>query len=360
MDFELNDDQRLLKEMVDRFAEDAGGLDPHRAATRTAAGWSEDAWRGMAELGLTGVMVSESAGGLGGGGAELMILGEAIGRHLLAVPYLDTAILCGTALSIAPVPTRERALGELLDGSRRFALVAGTVSDVDGTLTGKVHGFSGCGTAEALIVDTGDAFYLVDAVAPGVSRVPHSLHGGGTAADVRLDGVRGEKIAAGDEAGRLRLQLRARRVAFLTAEALGAAEGAFEATSDYLKTRVQFGKPLASNQALQHRAAEMLVEIEQLRSAAILAACSLEEPDDDERERIMAAVSIVAAKTGRFVAQQAVQLHGGIGVTEEHAVGHWFLRLTAIGLLLDEVSATRTLAELGGFVAAAPYWEAAA
>lgn len=360
MNLELDDDQRLLKEMVDRFAEDTGGLDPHRAAARTAAGWSEDAWRGMAELGLTAVMVSEPAGGLGGGGAELMILGEAIGRHLLAVPYLDTAILCGTALSAAPAPLRERALGELLDGSRRYALVTGAVSDDEGTLTGKAHGFFGCGTAEAFIVDTGHAFYLVDAGAPGLSRAARLLHGGGTAADVRLDGVRGEQIAAGDEAARLRLELRDRRVAFLAAEALGAAEGAFEATSDYLKTRVQFGKPLASNQALQHRAAEMLVEIEQLRSAAILAACALEEPDADERERIMAAVSIVAVKTGRFVAQQAVQLHGGIGVTEEHAVGHWFLRLTAIGLLLDGVSATRTLAGLGGFVAAAPYWEAAA
>ncbi len=360
MNLELTDDQRLLKDMVDRFAADVGGLDAHRAAIRSTGGWSEDAWRGLAELGLTAILIDEAAGGLGGGGTELMIVGEAIGRTLLSVPYLDTVICGGTILAGAPSAVRDRALPGLLDGTSEVALVEFGITADDGVLTGIAHGVGGGGGADRLIVAANDALYLIDGDAPGVTRESYPLHGGGSAADVRLDAVHGERIAAGDDAARLLGQAHDRRTTFLAAEALGAAEGAFQATTDYIKTRVQFGQPLATNQSLQHRAAEMLVEIEQMRSVTILAACSLNEPDGDERARIMAAVSIVAAKATKFVAQQAVQLHGGIGVTEEHAVGHWFLRLTAIALLLDGTTATHTLAGLGGFVSAAPYWEAAA
>lgn len=364
MDLDLSDDQRLLKEMIDRFAADAGGVEPHRAAVHDEHGFSRETWKQMAELGLFSIPVAEEAGGLGGGGPELMIMGEAVGRHLLSTPFLTSAVVAGTiwsgvGLLGVEASARDAALGDLLDGTRLYALIDNGIVDEGGRLTGVARGVAGAGQAERLIVLAGDALYLVDTGSAGVSREDYPLHGGGRAADVRLDGVAGTHIGGANAAAGVLGQAADRRVVFLAAEALGAAEAAFETTVEYLKTRVQFGTTIGGNQSLQHRAAEMFVEIEQLRSAAILAACSLDEPDPAERERIMAAVSLVVARAARFVAQQTVQLHGGIGVTEEHAVGHWFLRLTAIGLLLGGDAGARTLAARGGFVAATPYWDAA-
>lgn len=358
MDLELSDDQRLLKDMVERFAIDTGGLDAHRAAVRSEHGWSTDMWRQMAELGLVAIPVSEDAGGLGGGGVELMIVGEAFGRHLVDSPFLETAVIGGTILSGVESAARGDVLKPVIDGSVTVALIErGMTGHVDG-LTGTARAVIGGGGADLFIVAAHDKVFLVDAGATGVMRDDYALHGGGRAADIRFDNVRATVLGGENVAGPLLVRAQAARTVYLAAEALGLAEQAFALTIEYLKTRVQFGKPIGVNQSLQHRSAEMFVEIEQMRSAAILAACSLDERNVDDRTRIMAGVSMVIAKAARFIAQQAVQLHGGIGVTEEHAVGHQFLRLTAIALLLNGDAQTRLLADLGGFVVATPWGNA--
>jgi alkylation response protein AidB-like acyl-CoA dehydrogenase len=163
-----------------------------------------------------------------------------------------------------------------------------------------------------------------------------------------IDTARLERLGAGcvtraTEAG----------LAFIAAEASGAMQAALSVTVEYLQTRQQFGRAIGSYQALQHRAAEMVVEVEQAPSAAIYAALLMQEPDDRERAKGLAAVKAVTGKAGRFVAQSAVQLHGGIGVSEEHIVSHYFRRLTAIGMVLgDTQSQVRRLAGLGGFTSA--------
>jgi len=347
MDLELSDEQRLLLEMVERFATDAGGLEPHRVALESEVGYSCQTWQKMAELGLLSILFTEEIGGLGGGGTELMIIGESMGRHMIATPFLETAVVAATILAGNCPRAQDPLIDGLLNGTQIYALVEKGIELGPRGLSGTAIGIAAGGQADRLIVAAGGAIYSVDATSSAISREDYPLHGGGRAADIRLSGAKGDLIADKDTAEPLLRRAADRRVVFLASEALGAAEAAFEATVDYLKTRVQFGTPIGANQSLQHRAAELFVEIEQLRSAVILAACSLDELDTAKRARGLAAATIVVAKVARFVGQWTVQLHGGIGVADEHAVGHWFLRLTAINLLLDSRSSVDVLVSEG-------------
>lgn len=209
----------------------------------------------------------------------------------------------------------------------------------------------GGNSADLFVIPVGDGAYVVDASAEGLTRRGFTLHGGGEAADLVLDGVAVDpsmRLADGAVVHALEAG-----IGYLAAEAAGAMQAALDETVAYLKTREQFGKPIGSNQALQHRAAEMLVEVEQARSAAIYAAVLANEQDPGERARGYAAVKAVIGETGRFVAQNAVQLHGGIGVSEEHVVSHRFRRLTALGMLLGSTQThVERLAALGGFTVA--------
>lgn len=308
-------------------------------------------WAELCALGIGRMPFAEANGGLGFGGVELMLVGEAFGRVLVVEPFLSSVVLAGTALAHAETET-EGWLERIMDGEAIGALAI--ASDVaasrvgDGwRLDGAAKQVLGANVADVILVAAGDALFVVPAESKGVTRRSYRLHGGGMAADIAFDAVLANARLAAEGAVERATQI---AIGFIAAEAVGAMAGALDVTVEHLKTRVQFGAPLAANQALQHRAAEMLVELEQARSAAIYAAALWDQPNEIERARGFATVKAVIGKAGRFVAQNAVQLMGGLGVSEEHIVSHYFRRLTAIGLLFG--SADEHLAELaalGGF-----------
>lgn len=355
MNFDLSDDQRMLKDSVDRLVAARYSLDQRRTYMGQEPGWSRTIWNEIVELGLTLLPFGEDQGGLGLGGVEVMLVGEAFGRGLVVEPYLSSIVLAGTALAHAGGARAEALLAGVMTGETIAALAdRAELRLEEGRLSGRATTVLGANGADLLIVADGGDAWLVAGDAEGLSMRGYHLHGGGSAADLILDGV----VVNPDDRIDVAAVIRAREagIAYLAAEAAGAMQAALDETVAYLKTREQFGKPIGTNQALQHRAAEMQVEVEQARSAAIYAALLWDEADADMRARGMAAVKAVIGKTGRFVGQSAVQLHGGIGVSEEHVVSHWFRRLTAIGLLLGSTDEqVKALAAMGGFTGAEPH-----
>jgi alkylation response protein AidB-like acyl-CoA dehydrogenase len=360
VNLDLTDDQKMLRDMLDRFVGDKGGVAAYRAAARTPRGWWPETWRAIVELGLPAILLDEAHGGLAGGGTELIILGEALGRGLVASPFLENAVLVAPILAACEGEAAARELEALLDGSRTYALVTEGIAATGDRLQGMARNVRGGDAADTLIMAVaGEGIFAVPAGAEGLRRDGYPTHGGGRAADLYVDAVAATRILSGDAARETIDDAGARQTTYLAAAALGLAGYALDTTVEHLKTRVQFGQLLGFNQSLQHRAAEMYVELEQLRSATILAACMLDEPDRMERERVMAAVAAMVVRTTRFIAQQSVQLHGGIGVTEEHVIGHCFLNLTAIAITLGGADANlKRLSDLGGFVSGDPYWQA--
>jgi alkylation response protein AidB-like acyl-CoA dehydrogenase len=352
MNFDFSDDQRMLKDSVDRLIADRYQLDQRRTYMESVNGWSDEVWRECVELGLTMLPFPESVGGLGLGSVELMIVGEAFGRGLVVEPYLSSIVLAGTAILHGAGDRAEEFLAPVIAGETIAAMAdLADVSIVDGRLSGTAELVLGGNSASLFVIPVKAGAYLVPSDAPGLSIRSYMIHGGGGAADLVLDGVvvdPAQHLADGCitralEAG----------IGFLAAEAAGAMQAALETTVEYLKVREQFGRAIGTNQSLQHRAAEMQVEVEQACSAAIYAAILASEADPIERAKGMSAVKAVIGKSGRFVAQNAVQLHGGIGVSEEHVVSHWFRRLTALGMVLGNTEThVKRLVSLGGFTSA--------
>jgi alkylation response protein AidB-like acyl-CoA dehydrogenase len=354
MDFDLTDEQRLLSDSVGRLMADTYGFEKRRALIREPEGFSPVLWAKYAELGLLGLPFAEEYGGFGGGAVEVMLVMEAFGRALALEPYLATVVLAGTALRLAASGKQQEALLPVVaDGSLKLAFAHGErqarydLTDVTTTATrsggdyvlegGKSVVLHGDG-AGMLVVSArtggargeagGISLFLVDAGANGVARRGYALRDGSRAAEISLSGV---KVPAGNllvEAG----------IAAMCAEAVGAMEAMQAMTLDYLKTRQQFGKPIGENQVLQHRSAEMLVALESARGMAMLAAMMVDEPDAAERERNIAMAKVGVGQSGRFVSQQAIQLHGGIGMTEEYAIGHFFRRIMVIEHLFGDTA----------------------
>ncbi len=202
----------------------------------------------------------------------------------------------------------------------------------------------------------GLGLFVIDADAAGVSRRGYRTVDGLRAAEVVLSGARvgaSEILGEPGKAFPLIAQVADEAIAALAAEAVGAMAATHEMTVDYLKTRKQFGVPIGSFQVLQHRAAEMLIALEQARSMALFAAMMVEEPDPTERRRAIAAAKVQIGRSGRFVGQQAIQLHGGMGMTMEYKVGHYFKRVTAIDALFGDADHhLAELARLGGLIGA--------
>ena len=367
MNFDLTDDQRLLQETVARFVADRYGFEARSAMLALPGGRDPAVWTEMAELGLLGLPFAEADGGFGGGGTETMILMEEFGRGLVVEPFLSAIVLAGGILrDAATAEQRARWLDGIIGGTQRlavafseprgsrYAVEARSTVAVDDRLTGEKIAVLGGDQADALIVsartpDGGTALYLVDAAAPGVQIRGQAGYDGGRVATVLLENVAGERIP-GDGAAILTRALEEANAA-LCAEAVGAMAAALDLTTEYLKTRKQFGVPIASFQALQHRAVDMLMQLELARSMAIFAAVSLDQPPQARAANI-AAAKVQIARSARFVGQQAIQLHGGIGVTSEYKIGHVFKRLTAIETLFGDADHhLDALADAGGLAA---------
>ena len=359
MDFDLTDEQRLLKDSVERVMADRYDFERRKHYQRTPEGYSRELWAQYAELGLLALPFAEEEGGIGGGPVDTMIVMEAFGRALALEPYLATVVLGGGCLRHGgSAEQRARLVPGIAAGEITLALAhterqsrfdlfdVATTARRDGSsfiLDGQkgvvLHG----DTADHLVVTArtgggrrergGIGLFLVEADAPGVSRRGYPTQDGMRAAEIALDGVRvGPEDAIGSPEDGLPLLERVvdEAVAALGAEAVGAMAEMHALTVEYLKTRRQFGVPIGSFQALQHRAVDMFVALEQARSMAYFATMMAGEENAAERRKAIAAAKVQIGRSARFVGQGAVQLHGGIGVTMEYKVGHLFKRATMI------------------------------
>ena len=367
MDFDLTEEQRLLRDSINRLLADHYGFAARRLYLAEPEGFSRTMWGRYAELGLLGLPFAEEHGGFGGGAVETMLVMEGFGRALALEPYLATVVLSGAALRLAGSDAQKAAiLPQLAEGRLTLAFAHGErqarydLNDVlttakpgprgwvlDGAKSVVVHGDQ----ADRLIVSArcsgdrddpdGISLFLVDPTANGVARRAYPMRDGTRAAEVSLSGV---EIAAdallGEPGNALPIIERVVEagIAAAAAEAVGAMAAMHAMTVEYLKTRQQFGKPIGQNQALQHRSAEMLIALEQGRSMAMLAAMMIDEADPEERARNISMAKVGVGQAARFVSQNAVQLHGGIGMTEEYAVGHYFRRCMVIEHLFGDTA----------------------
>ncbi|MBG6120078.1 MULTISPECIES: acyl-CoA dehydrogenase family protein [unclassified Sphingobium] len=368
MDFDFSEEQRLLGETVDRFVADRYDFAQREAILAQGEGWSADVWCALAELGLLGVGFAEADGGFGGGGIERMIIAEAFGRGLLLEPWLATVVLAGGALRRAGTAEQKEArIGAIIAGerimvlahvepqglrhtrdARALAVAHGEGYRITGEKIAVLHG----GSAHELVVSArvGDetGLFLVDVDSPGVSRETVRGYDGVPVSTIRFEDAPAEALGAADEGRRVLAAVLDDAIAVLTAEAVGAMTETLRLTGDYLKTREQFGVALASFQALQHRMVDMYVQVELSRSAAIHAALACDDPSGGGTLHI-AAAKAQAGRAGRLVGQNAIQLHGAIGFTAEHKVGHLFKRLAAIDALFGDADHhIDRIAEAGG------------
>ncbi|MBM3545411.1 MAG: pimeloyl-CoA dehydrogenase small subunit [Alphaproteobacteria bacterium] len=362
MDFDLSEEQQLLKDSLGRLLADHGSFAQRQKHRNEPDGWSRALWALYAELGLLGLPFEEKHGGLGAGPVETMVAMEAFGRALALEPYLATVILAGGLIRHAGSEAQKSALvPKIADGSLILAFAHGerqaryeladiaTTAKKDGAgwvLDGEkgvvLHGDS----ADTLIVSArlsgqrrdrdGIGLFLVDGNASGVTRRPYPTVDGLRAAEITFSSVKlGADAVLGTPGKALPAIERVvdEAIAALAAESVGVMAVMHEATVEYLKTRRQFGTTIGSFQVLQHRAVDMLVALEQARSMAMFATMMVSEENAAERSKAMAAAKVQIGRSGKFVGQQAIQLHGGIGMTNEYSVGHYFKRMTMIDTL---------------------------
>ncbi|MGJ5205862.1 pimeloyl-CoA dehydrogenase small subunit [Bradyrhizobium sp. HKCCYLR20261] len=380
MDFDLTEEQRLLKDSIDGLLADAYDFDKRKLYMKEKGGWSQAIWSKLAEQGLLGLPFSEEDGGFGAGGVETMIVMEAMGRALVLEPYLATVVLSGGFLRHAGSAAQKAAhLPGIIDGSKTFAFAQlekqsrYDLFDVATSAKKKGDGYVIDGekfvvlngeNADALIVTartsggqrdkSGIGVFIVPADAKGVTRKGYPTQDGLYAADVTFTGVEvGADAAIGDPANALPLIERVvdeARIA-LCAEAVGLMDESLKTTVEYIKTRKQFGVAIGSFQSLQHRASDMFVALEQARSMSMFATMAADFDDAKERATSIAAAKVQIGKSGKFVGQQSIQLHGGIGMTMEAKIGHYFKRLSMIELTFGDTDYhMRRVSEAGGLI----------
>lgn len=349
MDFDLSEDHTMIKDTINRFVREAYDFETRQKIVEAETGSSDEIWGQIAELGLMAAVLPEEAGGLGGTGLDIAVVMEEFGRGIVTEPYLATAVLGAGAL--AEIGGHEALLEEVIGGgvklafghfepaARYSAKIVKTTATKDGdgyTLNGAKSVVSGGGQADQLVltakVDGELAIFLVPADADGLTVRDYATQDGMRAAEISLEGVSlglGACLATGDKAQEVVDNTLARGIMAVSAEALGAMEAARDLTHEYLKTRTQFGVAIGKFQALQHRMVDMVIEIEQVRSLVLLAATNFDTPGA-ERDKTLAALKVKVGQAGRLVAEESIQLHGGIGMTWEYALGHYSKRLTMI------------------------------
>lgn len=365
MDFDLSEDQRLLADSVTRLLADRYSFDQRKTYLKQPQGWSTDLWSQFAEMGLLGLPFAEEYGGFGGGAVETMMIMEQFGRALVVEPYVATVVLGGTAIRLAGTDAQKQALlPRVADGSLKLAFAHGerqarydltdviTTATRDGThwvLDGAKSLVTHGDCADKLVVSArtagerdaadGITLFLVDAHAPGLARRGYAVRDEQRAADIALSNVR---VADADVLGEIGAGLKVIErvveagIAATAAEAVGAMQAMNDLTLEYSRTREQFGKPIGSYQVVQHRLADMFMAMEQGRSMAMLAAMSVNETDPVERARNIAMAKVGVGQACRYVSQSTVQMHGGIGMTEEYAAGHYFRRCMVIERLFGD------------------------
>jgi hypothetical protein len=363
MDFEFSDEQRQLREAVEGFAGKEYGFERLRAIKRSGAGWDREVWRGLAEIGVTALNVPVALGGLGYGPTETLVLMEACGPSLFLEPILTSAVIATGLLRQYEDSTAAAELLRALGTGERIAALAHfepksrfdprwieTRAEPNGEgyrLRGVKAVVAHAGIADVLLVSartggeaSGISLFLVPREsAPGLKLVDYLTLDGQRAADIHLDGVQLPRSSLLGVEGEALPRIEAALdlgLAALCAEAVSIMQALLRATVEHLNTRQQFGQPIGRFQALQHRVADMTVQLEQARSMSYLAAMRSSSADLEERRRALSAAKVVIGEAARFVGQQAVQLHCGMGMTDELKVSHWFKRLCAIEILCGD------------------------
>jgi len=366
MDFIFSEEQQLLRDSIQKYISKDYAFEARRAIIASKQGFSDKVWAQFADMGLLGVAFDEAHGGFGGSSVDTMLVMTELGRGIVVEPYFSTVVLGGSLIDLAGSEAQKQAiLSEVAQGKLLLAAALGepnsryelnsveTTARRDGAgyaLNGHkavvLHGES----ADKLVVSArtaggardakGISLFLVDRTAAGVGVQGYRTIDGMRAAEIKLANVKvGADAMLGEADAALPLLERAAdfAVSALCAEAVGAMEALNAATFEYLKTRQQFGRPIGSFQALQHRAVDMMIHCEQSRSLALLASVKVQSEDPSERKRTVSAAKIQIGRSGRVISQEAIQLHGGMGVSNELAAGHYAKRLTMINATLGDV-----------------------
>ena len=374
MDFTYDDNQQMLHDSVDRFLTDRHGL-TRRAKLLDDPQAQRAFWRDLAELGLIGAAFPESMGGFASSPVDAMVVLERLGRHLVTAPYLVSAILCGRLLIAAG---RHDLIADMIGGATQVALAAGSThalhSPQDHSFTAQRSGdgFLLSGRMPVVIGGDGADMFLVAARTSGalgdrqgltlfrvdaaeVERRAFRMIDGHGAAEIVLAGltVGADRVLGDvDEAFAMLDLALDHAAAGACAEALGSMTHLVPATGEYARTREQYGAPLAKFQVLQHRMADMYIQTETARSMTYVASMSL-EAEASHRRRVISAAKAQVGRSGKFVGYSAVQIHGGMGVSEELDIGHHYIRLTTLGQLFgDGAFHLKRFGDIAGPVAA--------
>ena len=366
MNFTHTEDRRMLADTLGRYVAEQVGFEARMAAAASPEGFSRARWAALAELGAVGALFTEADGGYGGAGFDIAVVFEALGAGLVLEPFLP-ALMAGSALAHAGSHGQKTLLAPLMAGEHVATLAheePGSFHELQHVATrAERHGdgwvlqghktavplgdqadwlLVSARTAGATTAAQGISLFVVPADAPGLVRRGLPTHDGGRVADVMFNQLRlpasallGGEAHAGEGLATLEHAV-GRGLLALCAESLGAMEVAKRMTIEYLQTRKQFGVPIGSFQALQHRMATVLLEIEQARSAVINAAAALDGSERIARERALSAAKVSIGRIGTLVAEEAIQLHGGIGMTWELPLSHYAKRLVLIDAQLGD------------------------
>jgi len=365
MNFDLTDERQMLQDSLRRFLTDHYSNEKIRALVDSDNGYSTETWAGLAEMGVIGALFNESDGGYGGAGFDVALVFEELGRVGAVDPLLDTAVLCGGVLAALGNDEQKALIETIVEGSLQMAMAHAepqsryelarveTKVGRDGSayvLSGQKSVVVNASAADFLIISArteddvasqaGIGLFLIPADAEGLTIQDYPLSSGGRAAEVVLESVHvdADALLGNEGEGFDTLELvHARATVAISAEALGLMETIRALTTDYLKIRKQFGKPLGKFQVLQHRMADLLVEIEQARSAVINLAGHVDGARDAREKHVSATKNLIGI-VGKLVAEESIQMHGGIGMTEEYELGHLAKRLIMIDHRLGDAT----------------------
>ncbi len=365
MDFSLTEEQQLLKDSVDRFVRENYEFETRRKTAATSEGFTDENWKQMAELGWLAVALPEEFGGIGGGATETMVIMEGFGRGLVLEPFFATVVLGANLIQQAGNDVqKEDLLPKLAEGNLKLCFAYAerqarfdlndieTKAEKSGagyTINGAKGVVFGAAAADKIIVaartsgDTRDTngitLFIVDSDAAGVSRRDYVTNDALRASEIAFENVfvdASAVLGVADNGYSVIERVAEFAVAALCAEAVGCMDVLKEETNEYIKTREQFGQPIGKFQVLQHRMVDILINCEEARSMAYVATAMMDSDDAEERARSVAAAKAQIGKSARFVGQNSIQMHGGMGMTDEMKVGHYFKRLTMIDLTFGD------------------------
>ena len=361
MDFTFNEEQSLIQDQVDQFVQKEYDWETRQSLSNSEMGFGKENWQKFAELGWLGISVSEESGGFGGSAIESMLIMEAFGKGLVVEPFLETMIMSGGLIDdfgsdeqkssiLEPAVAGEMQLAlAYAEPQSRFNLsdvVTEAKSDGDhfilnGYKSVVMNGPSAnkilisARTSGSQLDEDGISIFIVDAEADGLIKTNYKTVDGKRASDLTIENV---KVTKDDVIGKLDSGFEIldsaidKAILAISAEAVGAMEVLYKTTVEYSKTREQFGTAIGKFQVLQHRMVDMFMEYEQCKSLLYMATMKHEEGAEDSKKAI-SGLKYQVGKAGKFIGQQAVQLHGGMGVTDELNVGHYFKRLTTVGTI---------------------------